>query len=200
MPTMKPVLLYFLLLSSAAGAQTIVSCSDSTSLFVSQKEYFYCHIKLTGKVVKTGNDRVISINNYVLQSMLVSKQPYASRSSEDVPVLANYILSETQYYTGIYETKLNLALEPVDVSNTKKAVLWHFDVPKKFQKKGEAGEAPAVRQVFISMVADNHIYSLATSQFKGQSFDDLKTFLSNLILTVKYGSGQPDLEALCGSK
>ncbi|HEY4788578.1 MAG TPA: hypothetical protein VIH57_21155 [Bacteroidales bacterium] len=115
--------LLLLWLPIIANAQNLVRCNESASFFVNLKADFYCYIKLTGKVSETGNSRVIAINNCALQTLLVNKQDYTSKGNEDIPVLTNYMISETQYFTSVYKEKLNLMMVPVDVSKDKKAVI-----------------------------------------------------------------------------
>lgn len=195
---MKIRLQFLLLLIPVLGsAQGLIKCNDTTSFFVNQKENFYCYIKLAGKVSETANSRVIVVNNYALQSLLIKKENYMSNGKDDIPILTNYMISETQYFTGIYKEKLSLMMVPVEISKEKKAVIWYFDIPDNFQKQVQPGETPAVKQVSISIVIGDFVYSIGTTQFKGQSFDDLKKLLSDLILTINYQNGQLDQNKLC---
>jgi hypothetical protein len=140
---------------------------------------------------------VIAVDGFALQSLLVNKQDYTSNGNADIPILSSYIIKETEYFTGVFKERLNLMMEPVELSKDKKAVIWYFDFPEKVQKQVQPGQTPAVKQVSISLVVGDFVYSIGTTQFKDQSFDDLKKLLAESIKTIKYSSGQLDQNGLC---
>jgi len=179
------------------GAQSLIKCNDSVSYFVNQKEGEYCYIRLKGTITNTGNARVFVLNNNILQSMLVSKQNYLTEGADDIKVMAKYILSEVGYFTDVYKEKLDVNIIPVSVFKDKKTLVWYFDIPEKSQEQPKPGTSPAIRQVSISMVADNYIYSIGTTLFKDRSYDDLQKVLTDLIATAKYNTGQLDQSKLC---
>ena len=180
-----------------SSAQNLIKCGDSTSFFINQKENFYCFIKLTGNVIGTTNNKVIFYNNHMLQTLLVNKQNYLSRGNDDILVLTTYMISETQYQINIYQEPLKLEVTKVQISKDKDALIWYYDIPDKIQKQVQLGETPAVRQVSISIVVGDFIYSIGSTQFKNQSYDELKKLLSDLIKVINYNSGQLDQSKLC---
>ena len=193
----KLVLFLFLVFPTICSAQTLIRCNDSISFFLNQNENFYTYIKLTGDVRETGNNKVLSFNNCVIQTLLTNKKEYISHGTDDIAILTDYMISETQYFTGVYKEKLNLMMTPIQISKDKKAVIWDFDIPEKAQKQIQPGETPAIKQVSISIVLDDYVYSIGTTLFKDQSFSDLKKLIAYLILTVQYNTGQLDIGKLC---
>lgn len=197
--TLLPLLL--LLIPVIGSAQSLIKCNDSTSFYVHQKDDFYCYIKLTGKLSESGNSSVVVINGNALQSLLINKQNYLLNGIDDISILKTYMVSETKYYTGIFKEKLNLMMALVEISKDKKAIIWYFDIPDNLQKQQvqqvQPEMIPAVKQVFISIVVGDFVYSIVTTQFKGRSFDDLKKLLLDSIMTLNYNKGQIDLNKLC---
>lgn len=191
------LLTVFIVIASDLFAQNLMRCNDSVSFFVNYKNDYSCSIRLKGKITKTENSRVINYNDCALQTLFVDKQDYRSDKSGDIPVLTNYMISETQYFTNVYNAKLNLAMIPVQVNQDKKAVIWYFDIPASFQKNIPGDETPAIRQVSISIIIDKFIYSIGTTQFKNQNFNDLQVMLTNLIKTLKLQKGNIELNDLC---
>jgi len=197
---MRIKLLFLLSICSiTAWAQTRVKCDATTSFVIHQKENFYCHIKLVGEIHDTGDSRVIGFKNYVLQTLIAGKGAYLSKGTEDIPVLTNYMISETQYFTSQFKEKLNLMAIPVQITKDKKAVIWYFDLPESVQKQAGPGETPAIKQVSISIVAGDFIYSIGTTQFKNQSFEEIQKMLTELMTTLNYGNGQVDQSKLCSA-
>jgi hypothetical protein len=187
----------FLLIPIICSAQTIIKCNDSTCFSINQTENYYCYVMLIGTIQKTENARVIAFNNYALQSLLLNKKEYTTNDNDDIAILTNYMLSETQYFTGVYKEKLNLMMIPIEISNNKKAVLWYFDVPKKSQNQVQKPSQPAVKQVFVSTITGDFIYTMGTTLFKNQSFDNLQTTLTKLIQSIHSGKGSIDLNKIC---
>ena len=189
-----------LIIPIIGSAQSLIKCNDEISFFVNQNDNFYCHIKLNGKVGKVdeiGNQTVINFNDYALQTLLLNKQNYISDGEDDIAILTNYIIGETQYFTSIFKEKLDLMMIPVEISKDKKAVIWYFDIPDKIQKQIQSEDTPAVKQVSISITVGNFVYSIGTTLFKGQSFDDLQKLLSDLVMTIEYNNGQIEHDKLC---
>lgn len=190
-------LLLFLMIISSSSGQKLIKCNDSISYWVSYKNDYCCSIMLNGTIIENDNPRVITYNDYILQTLFVDKQKYISDKTDDISILTNYIISETQYSANIFKEKLNLMMIPVSISQNKKAVVWYFDLPKSFLENSQKNEIPALRQISISTVIDNFIYSIGTTQFIDQNFDELKEMLINLIKTIKCQKDNFELNDLC---
>ena len=189
--------LFLIVLPVFTTAQDLLRCNDSISFYVNQKDNYYCMIKLTGKVQNTENDRVFVINNNTLQAMLVDKDSYLGDGTADIPVLSNYILSEMEYFSGLYKEKLYVTMIPVDGPGDRKAIVWYFDIPENARPQETENTSPAVKIVSVSMVTERYIYSIGTTQFKDQSFDELQKLLTDSLITIRYGSGHPDIDVIC---
>ncbi|MCF8298264.1 MAG: hypothetical protein K9J13_12025 [Saprospiraceae bacterium] len=191
--------LLFLIIPVIGSAQNLIKCNDSTFYFINQKENYYCYVELIGDIQETENNKVISFNNYAMQSLLLNKIDYKTNDNDDIAILTNYMLSETEYYSGLYKEKLYLMMIPIEISKNKKAVIWYFDVPKKIQDLTQEPSQPAVKQVFVSVISRDFIYSIGTTQFKDQSFDNLQIALTRLIKSINSGKGKVDSNKLCGN-
>ncbi len=182
-------------------AQNLIRCNDSTFYFVSQKENYYAYLKLSGKIGDSGNPRVIEYNNKALQAMLINKQKYLSRGDDDTSILSEYVLGEMNYFTNLFQTKLQVTMVPGQLLTGQKVLIWYFDLPESQLETNDGKQItePAMKQVSISMISEGYIYSIGTTQFKYQSLDELTTLLTRLITTVRFSHEPIDANTLCGN-
>ncbi len=132
--------------------QQIIECDSTTSYWVVSKDKVDYSVRLNGKAQSAGRPNLITINNYVLQNLIVNKKDYINKNNNDtdIKVLINYAMKETEYLSGQFQTKLNLQLQKVPLSEGRDALLWHFDMP--------AGMSEQVKsQIFVNIIIDDKI-------------------------------------------
>lgn len=190
------ILLILCILPMLINAQKLVKCNNSIAYFIKTKYDANFYIKLVGKSAESENVNVITYNDYAVQTLIAKKQDYQSNGKEETPILTNYIMGETKYFTQLYKAKLNLTMEPYVVSDVKKAILWYFDIPAKIQQQAMGG-SPAIRQLSISIVMGDYIFSIGTTQFKDQSLESVKKVLTDLIKTANFSKGEIEKLNLC---
>ncbi|CAM1339993.1 hypothetical protein [Tenacibaculum amylolyticum] len=69
-------------------------------------------------------------------------------------------------------------------------------MPEGFKKKLQSA-VKVDKQVFISRITENFIYSIASSQFSNQEFGKVKDVLMKLIKNIEYGKVKKVAEELC---
>ena len=182
------IFILIFIISSSIFSQKLIKCNDSISFVGISKNGFHTFLKLHGEISVTENKRVFNVNNFAIQSLLIDKFNYKSNENGDIPILVNYITKETEYFTTIYKSRLDLQLVPIDINSEKKAVLWFFDIPEKFKENIDNKIDKADHQVFISMITENYIYSIASTKFENQSYELIKEMIINQIKSLKYGT------------
>ena len=187
----------FLLIPIMGNAQNLIRCNDSISYFVNQNENFYCSIKLKGKVSMTSLNKVIFFDSQSLQALLIEEKYYLLNGKEDTAILKNYIISESNFYAKSFKEDIKTMMIPVEISEYKKALIWYFDIPENIIKQGNPRPIYGIKQVFISVIVDNYIYSIATTQFNNQNLDTILKLLTNLTRTINYHKGDFQPKIFC---
>ena len=187
----------FLLLAVSGSAQKTIRCNDSLYYMISEAEDFYCFVTLTGKV-KPGK----AANNIVYEAMdlktnLVSTKDYLDDGTEDIPILINYMIKETHFYTGVIGEKLNVVMIPVEIFWGKKAVIWYFDIPGNMQHKLSENNLPVQRRISVSLVLDNYVYSIQALQYDNQDLETIQLSLYAMIQSVDFRKGVLDENQIC---
>ena len=183
-------LFFFLCVPIFTQEQTLIKCNDSVSFFVEQKSNFYFSIKLLGSTTTTENSKVINFQNSPIQILCVDTKDYITNGSKESTILSTYIMSETEYYTGLFKQKLDLQVYPIKLNENKLAALWFFDMPEEVQKSSGDNASPAIKMVSISIIFQNYLLSIGTNQFKDENFENIKQLLINLIKSSTAGSGE----------
>lgn len=173
------ILLLITTVTNVMGQQ-IIECDSTTSYWVVSKGKVDYSVRLNGKAQSAGRPNLITINDYVLQNLIVNKKDYINKNNNDtdIKVLISYAMKESEYLSGQFQTKLNLQLQKVPLSEGRDALLWHFDMP--------AGMSEQVKsQIFVNIIIDDKIIGFGSPQFSEQEFDDVKEFLIGIISTAE---------------
>ncbi len=85
---------------------------------------------------------------------------------------------------------------PVELGPSQKAVLWFFKIPEAV--KNEIKQAiKAERQLFVSRLTGDYIYSIASTQFENQDVDQIKELLARLVKSIDYGKVKKEKNEVC---
>ncbi len=173
-------------------SQEVIKCKDSTNFILNKIDKEYLSIKVKGNIDKTENPKVLVLNgNIIIQTLINKKKDNNENGNDEIAILATYVLKEGNYYSSIFEKKVDLAIFPVDLENSKKALFWHFDLPKN---KSKNDDVDATKSVFISIVKNENIYTIGTTLFQNQKLEVLEKLLISLIKTVEQ---KPNNQNLC---
>lgn len=172
---MKPFILFLkiamVLFTINTTPQSLVKCSDRTSYWVIPDDNYYYTIKLHGDIGLSHQHDVLNVNEKALQYVLLDKNPYSVKDSNDESILLKYTEGETTYLRGKFNApSLNINIEMITLSSGKSAILWYFDLP-------EGKNTAVVAQIFVSTVLGNKIFGLGSPLFSGEDFDTLRLFL-----------------------
>lgn len=182
---------FLLIIPILTFSQEIIKCKDSTNFILNKIDNEYLSIKIKGNIDKTENPKVLVLNdNIIIQTLINKKKQYNENGDDEITILATYVLNEGNYFSSIFKKKVDLAIFPVDLEYSKKAIFWHFDLPKNKSKN----DIEATKSVFISIVKNDHIYTIGTTLFQNQKLEKLEKLLISLIKTVEQ---KPNNQNLC---
>lgn len=194
---MKKILILISLIIIKVGyTQEIIKCNNNLNFLYLAQNDFHSYMKIQGQIKETENKQVFTLNNFPIQTLLIYKNTIHTKGDKNLETLVTYILNEVEYLTGVYKEKLKLKLDPIELADGKKAVLWSFDVPESF-KKNIQSTVKVDKQVFISRITGEFIYSIASSQFSNQKFEKIKDILIKLIRNIEYGKVKEIANELC---
>jgi hypothetical protein len=173
--------------------QQLYKCDATKSYWTFEKDDSFFAVKLLGKVSEQERKNVIAVNNYALQYVIVDKKQYIKGDSisADLKVLTNYALSEAEYMTGLFKQKLNIQMQKAPLSSDKTVLIWFFEMPSSVSQEVK-------HQVFANIIIGDKIFGLSSSQFADQKLDDVKSFLMDVISTLKKLDDKNDFDKLCG--
>lgn len=174
------LLLFFLLFTSLLFSQNIMECGAKKSYWIIKNNENLIAIELLGKVQKTDNINLIALNNQPLQSLMVDKNKYVTDENKEdhFEILKKYVKSENDYLDGEFKTELELKMFKVELKDNITTLFWFYKMPENISKE-------VTSQLFVSMILDDKIFGLSTSQFKGQDFEALQNLLLNTLYSVK---------------
>ena len=79
---------------------------------------------------------------------------------------------------------------------SQKAVLWFFKIPQEV--KNEIKQAiKAERQLFVSRLTGDYIYSIASTQFENQDAEQIRELLARLVKSIDYGKIKREKNEIC---
>ena len=196
---MKKLTLIIILLStlfSYSQELEFINCNESSKYLHLSKNNYHSYLKMTGKLEKTKNPKVFKLDDFILQTLLIEKNEFDKGKDNDIGIIVNYILKESEYLTSVYKSKLDLNFVPVELGKNEKAVLWFFKIPLEFKNKIK-DPIKAERQVFVSRLTGDFIYSIASTQFENQDFDEIKETLGKLVKSIKFGKVKKEEKKIC---
>lgn len=191
------ILLAILILPVVTSAQNLIYCNDSLTYFINKKDSVNLCIELNGRVSKTEHEKVVNYKNYPIQTVTAYKKNYLTKGNDEISILVDYIMSETRYFSNLFEKRLELEIIPFELNKNKKALIWNFDIPQKTHGKMQPGEHKAIKQIQISVVDEEYIFSIGTTQFENQEYKDLEDLLKELIVKRKFKIGDFEPNELC---
>jgi hypothetical protein len=111
-------------------------------------------------------------------------------------------MKEAEYFTGLFERKLNITMQKLSLTSNQIGLIWYFDYPTEklnMQPKETSTEKIIVTKslLFINLIIGDKIIGLASTQFSDQKFENVKTFLVNIANTVKPIGNNVDFDNLC---
>lgn len=186
--------LVFLLIPADSFAAKVKLCTESSGYFAVGEGETWSYIKLDGRIKTFEDERFVESNGHPLQ-ILLNRKSRQERGKDDLAVLGDHVSSEARYYARALDADLDVQMAQFDLPRGRKGVVWYFAIPEKVRR--DSSETSAVKQVFASVVLSEFILSLASSQFKNQTLEEVRKNLTGLIKTGKLHRGRLDLESLC---
>ncbi len=186
-------------------AQELHKCDSTKSFWIFSKGGTSFVAKLFGNAAETERKNVLLADSYALQYIIVDKINYLDsiEGNTDLSVLRRYAMKEAEYFTGIFERKLNITMQKLSLSPNQIGLIWSFDFPPEKldtkPKKSPTERATVTRSLlFINLIIGDKIIGLSTSQFSDQKFEDVRSFLVTVSNSVKQFDNKTDVEKLCG--
>ena len=167
--------------SFALKAQQLHQCDENKSYWILSKDEDNFIVELSGKAQESEKKGVITINGYILQGLIINKSAFideGEKDSKELQILVRYALSEADYFSKLFKTKINIQIQKAVLSDGKEVLLWFFDMP-------ESITANVKRQLFVNMLIGDKIIGLASPQIADQKFEDVRNFLTNAISILK---------------
>lgn len=194
---MKKLKLLFIMIvvvstSLSVSGQQLYKCDSTKSYWTFTKDSSFFVIKLLGNVRETERKSVVAVDNFVLQGMVIDKAEYVKdgEDSSNLKVLIRYAMSEAEYFTGLFKTKINVQMQQAPISSDQIVLIWFFEMP--------SGQNQDVKyQLFANLIIGDKIFGLASSQFADQKLDNVKDFLMNAISTLKEVDNEKEFKGLC---
>jgi hypothetical protein len=186
------------------NGQEIHKCDSTRSLLIFSKDKSSFVVKINGKVNQTDRESVFSVGEYSLQYLVVDKVNYldSAKDNSELSILSRYAMKEAEYFTGLFERKLNITMQKLSLTSNQIGLIWYFDYPTEklnMQPKETSTEKIIVTKslLFINLIIGDKIIGLASTQFSDQKFENVKTFLVNIANTVKPIGNNVDFDNLC---
>jgi hypothetical protein len=191
---MKRLILFTLTLTAlTVSGQQLQTCDTTRSYWTFSQNNSFFSIKLLGNVSSTERVNVISIDNYPLQSLLVDKANFLKEGEDntELKVLIRYAMSEAEYLSNIFKTKINIQLQQAPLSAGKSVLIWFYEMP--------SGHNQEVKfQLFASIIHGDKIFGLSRPQFADQKFERIRDSLMDLISTLR-NVDKDNIDNLCKS-
>lgn len=161
-------------------SQKIVNCKNGKAFWVIENGKTMFSLELQGKINKTENSKLIILNDNPLQNLIVEKNKFVNDKNKDdnFSILKEYVKNEHKYLNSQFGTELDLKMFKVELQNNITSIFWFFTMPENINKKVNS-------QLFVSIILDDKIFGLSTTQFVGQNFESLQNLLLDTIYSVK---------------
>ena len=196
--TIKNLKLFFTLIATifiatTVNGQQLYKCDTTKSFWAFSKDSSFFTVKLLGIAKETEKTSVISLNNYVLQSILIEKTKFikSGEDNSDLKVLIRFALNESEYFSSQFKTKLNTQVQKAPLSADKSVLIWFFEMPPGINQEVKF-------QLFANIIIGNKIFGVGSSQFVDQKFESVKNLLMDVISTLKIFNDKNDFDKLCG--
>lgn len=182
----------FLLFTIFAFSQRVENCDSIKSFWLLENGSINYTIKLSGKIGKTENPNVITVNGQALQFLMVNKKDFSTegKAEKDLEILVNYVSSEANYMSGLFKTKLEVQMQKAPINNSKDALVWWYKMPEPHNEEVQ-------NQLFVNIIIDDKIIGLASPQFNNQEFNKVRDFLMDEISSLKSVTKKKELNDLC---
>ena len=193
----KTILFYIWTISALTAltsyGQQVFKCNTSKSYWTFEKNDTFFAVKLDGNIKETERKNVISVDNYVLQNIILDKTKFIKEGEDnsDLKLLIKYAMSEAEYLSSQFKTKINIQMQKAPISADKNVLIWHFEMPSNMNQEVKS-------QIFANVVIGDKIFGLASSQFTDQKFENVRDFLMDVISTVKKLKNKNEFSTLCG--
>ncbi len=178
---MKSILvLLTTMISTTAMAQQIIKCDSVKSYWIINKNQTAYAAQINGKCRTTEKPNLIIVKSYPLQSLLVDKKDYIKedKDSSDLKVLVTYVVSESEYLSEQFQTKLNIQMQKAPVANEKDVLIWYFEMPS-------GTNAQVKYQIYANMIINEHIIGIASPVFANQKLETVRDLLTDTISSVR---------------
>jgi hypothetical protein len=159
-------------------AQDLKDCNGKTH-WIFRQEHGILGISPGGKISKTDSRKIIHVDNYDLQCVIVSKSTYAKEEDNtDLKVLTRYAMAEITWQSEQMKSQLMLNAHKEELSSGKSILVWSFEMP-------EGSDKDVLNQVYANIVIGDKIFGLGCPRYKNQSMKEIKKFLIETISTLK---------------
>ena len=173
--------------------------TDDGVLFVWNAHGIYFSLALKGKEIKPLDDPdhiFLSVDGRVLQIQAAGIKNFAPDAKEknlsDKAILAAHRDWEANYIGDLIHGKLTVRTFNAKLSNGGDALMWQFDMP-------EGMNAGAQKQLYLTLVAKDHVLMLNSEATADISDGDGRKFLLDTIATLKFSPTPIDLKQLADS-
>jgi|GEM_PF-4675228 len=187
--------LLLLFIAISVNAQQLYRCDEKKTYWALERDSVCFSVTINGEAEPfPGQPKLVVIDKTnVLQYVINPIAPYMeglepADSATFKPIIA-YAQSEAGYMSEQYHTQLQLHMENASVGN-KKILLWYYDSPAS-----AGGNAKA--QLYATIIIGDRIVGLGTTQFEGQSFEQVKKVLLDATSTLEKVKGKADFARLC---
>ena len=182
MKFIKILLLFFPIFSFS---QELIKCNDSINYIVKNFDTENYAIEIKGNIEQLKNPKVFLLNNITIIQLLTNEtKDYTKYGNDELSIMASYVIKEGEYFSGAFKKKVDLAIIPENLSDTKKAIFWHFSLPENTTSTSN-NEIKALKSVFITSVKNDKIITIATTQFENQKLENIEKFLVDLTKTIE---------------
>jgi hypothetical protein len=181
---MKLIKIFLFFLPIFSFSQEIIKCNDSINFIVKDFGSENYGIKVKGNVEQLQNPKVFLLNKISIIQLLTNEvKEYSKYGNDELSVMASYIMSEGEYFSNSFKKKVDLAMIPENLTETKKAIFWHFSLPENVTSTSK-NELKALKSVFITSVKNDKIITIATTQFENQKLENIEKFLVYLTKSI----------------
>lgn len=184
-------ILFFLTLffTENSYGQKVISCDTEGVRWLLQKDTTSFVVNLPGEVESTTNPSIISINNQIVQYLVVNKSKYLDQETGNEPlkILIRHAYAEAEYMSKQFGERLELQMVKAPLSDSVSVLVWSFKMPKKVSKEVQS-------QIFATLIVRQYIVGLSSPQFADQPIDSVRNMLMDIISTLKMVD---DSETVC---
>ena len=168
-------------------------------LFVWNVRGLYFSLSLKGKQIKPLEDPdhiLFNVDGRILQIQVAAINNFApdarQKKLEDKSILVAHRDWEARFIEGLLKSKVTLQTFNAKLSNGNQALMWQFDMP-------EVLNAAAKKQLYLTVVRDDHVLMLNSEATATTSDADGRKFLLDTIATFMPSSTPIDVKQLSES-